>query len=348
MAMLATPSESELLARPKPRRRKSLVTPKMLVRLGLMALIVFFGYEAGRRLVGSNFHTVLPGRVYRGAQPTAGQIEALAREHGIRTIINLRGCGLPEEWYDEETRASQRLGLNQEDLSFSALRLPSAGELRRLVEVLDGAEYPVYLHCRRGADRTGMAAAMVLLLQTDKTYAESRSQLGLWYGHLSFGKTGVLDRFFDLYEDWLAKEKRSHDRATFRHWLLNEYQGGWCHATIEECKPLQAQARKGEPIGFRVRVRNQGTKEWPLRASALAGVHLGYQIWDGENLLAYGRAGLRDANVPAGTSIPLTLVVAPLPRAGRFRLLVDMVEEGHCWFYQAGSEPHEEELVVAD
>ena len=40
-----------------------------------------------------------------------------------------------------------------------------------------------------------------------------------------------------------------------------------------------------------------------------------------------------------------TLVV-PLPGPGRYRLIADVVEEGHCWFYQMGSEPWEEELVV--
>ena len=80
----------------------------------------------------------------------------------------------------------------------------------------------------RGADRTGMAGVIVMLLQSDATLADARQQLGLRYGHVAVGKTRVLDRFFDLYEDWLGKQGRSHDKAAFRHWLLEEYSGGWC------------------------------------------------------------------------------------------------------------------------
>ena len=69
---------------------------------------------------------------------------------------------------------------------------------------------------------------------------------------------------------------------------------------------------------------------------------------DGERLVAEGRAGLMDRRVAPGDSVAVTLVIAPLPRSGKFRLLVDMVEEQHCWFYQAGSEPYEEELVLGE
>jgi hypothetical protein len=41
-----------------------------------------------------------------------------------------------------------------------------------------------------------------------------------------------------------------------------------------------------------------------------------------------------------------TTLVLPRLTPGRYRVIIDMVEEGHCWFYQAGSEPWEEELVV--
>jgi hypothetical protein len=247
--------------------------------------------------------------------------------------------------------------LSQEDICFSAVRLPSSAELRRLVEVLDGAEYPVYLHCRRGADRTGMAAVILMLLQTDMKLAEARRQLGLWYGHVAIGNTHVLDQIFDLYEDWLGQHGRPHERALFRHWLLEEYNGGWCSAQFEEFTPLGhggdgsalSQApRSGEPLGFRVRVRNTGTKTWHMRAGSRSGVHLAYQVWDGASLLAEGRAGMVDRQVAPGTAVTITLVVKPLPRAGRFRFLVDMAEEQHCWFYQAGSEPHEEELVLGE
>ena len=47
-----------------------------------------------------------------------------------------------------------------------------------------------------------------------------------------------------------------------------------------------------------------------------------------------------------GESIELTLVVGALREPGRYRLVVDLIEEQHCWFFQGGSEPLEEEIVV--
>ncbi len=326
------------------------MAPKVRIfyRLALVTLLVFFSYEVGRRLVGWNFHTVLQGRVYRGAQPSQRYVEMLANDHGVRTIINLRGCGLPGDWYEQEAGAVQHLGMNLEDVSFSAMRLPSSLELRRLVEIMDRTEFPVFIHCRRGADRTGMASVILMLLQTDQTLPEARKELGLWYGHIALSKTGVLNRFFDLYEEWLARQLRAHDNATFRHWILDEYKGGWCSAQFEEFTPLATEPRRGEPIGYRVRVKNTGSGTWHFRTESLSGMHLGYQVYDGEHLVAEGRAGMCDQQVPSGDTITITLVIAPLPKAGYYRLLADMVEEQHCWFYQAGSEPHEEEFVLVE
>src|SRR5262249_12041484 len=154
-----------------------------------------FGIELCRVYFAGNFHTVLPGRIYRSAQPSADDVRRAVRDHGVCTIVNLRGCGQPFDWYMDECRAAQQMAIAQEDISFSANRIPSATELRRLVEVLDRAEYPLLFHCRRGADRTGMVSTIALLLQNDVTLAQARRQLGPRYGHVRLGKTAALDRF---------------------------------------------------------------------------------------------------------------------------------------------------------
>ena len=340
-AMLALPTLDEPPARPRPSFRAA----RWAV---LLLFLITLCWQLGPRLFGMNFHTVIPGRVYRGAQPTPRFLDELVKVHGVRTIINLRGCGLPFEWYLKESRKVQELGITLEDICFSALRLPSSLELRRLVEVLDRVEYPVYLHCRRGADRTGLAAVIVLLLQPGIELADAHKHLGLWYGHVSLGKTQVLDQFFALYEEWLAKHGYRHEPANFRRWLLDEYRGGWCSAEMEEFTPLQSATHKGKAMGWRVKVRNTGVRTWSMRANSQVGMHLAYQIWDGAVMLIEGRAGLFDKEVAPGESVEMTLVTPPLGVAGRFRLIAGMAEEDHCWFYQAGSEPHEEELWIRE
>src|SRR5262249_43827248 len=151
-----------------------------------------------------NFHTVVAGNAYRGAQPTADDLDTIIPRYHIQTVINLRGNCDPLDWYQEECRTAQKWGISQEDICLSSGRLPSTGEIRRLVEVLDCSAYPVFFHCRRGADRTGLACAIYLLLKSDATMADARRQLNVRYGHFAVARTGYLDSFFDLYSDWLA------------------------------------------------------------------------------------------------------------------------------------------------
>src|SRR5204863_5012641 len=98
----------------------------------------------------------------------------------IRTVINLRGTSQrtpKEEWYIGECRATHDANVSQEDITLSAKRLPAPAEVRRLIDVLDRTEYPILVHCQRGADRTGLVSTAAVLLHTDATLDQARRQL---------------------------------------------------------------------------------------------------------------------------------------------------------------------------
>jgi protein tyrosine phosphatase (PTP) superfamily phosphohydrolase (DUF442 family) len=311
-------------------------------------LLLGAGAEAGRVLFGNNIHTVIPGRVYRSAQLSPSSLKSLIRSHGIRTVVNLRGCCAPFPWFLEESRVTQERNIAQEDIAFSAGRLPSVPEIRRLVEVLDRTQYPILLHCRRGADRTGMASAVVTLLQTEAGLEEGRRQLGLRYGHLAVGRPAYLDQFLDLYEEWLRTNGLKHTRDHFRRWLLHDYCPGECRCEVKP-EHFPAKLRAGKPCALHVRVRNTGVKPWKFRPETNAGVHGRYVVWnENDQQVASARAGLFPAAVRPGQSIDLTLALPALGQPGRYRLWVDMVDEQHCWFFQVGSEPLEMELEVGE
>lgn len=59
-------------------------------RTVLAVAVVIGGYVGWLNLSG-NFNTVIAGEVYRSAQPTAAALSTYAKDHGIRSIINLRG-----------------------------------------------------------------------------------------------------------------------------------------------------------------------------------------------------------------------------------------------------------------
>jgi hypothetical protein len=320
-----------------------------LVCLPLLGVAAVVGWEAVRILFLDNWHVLLPRRVYRCAQLPGRCLEEACARHGIRTVLNLRGCCCPEPWYLAECRATHHAGLCQEDVGLSAGRLPSRTELRRLLEVLDHAEYPILLHCRRGADRTGMVSAIILLLQPEVSFAQARRQLGLRYGHVALGRAAYLDEFCDLYEGCLRDQGREHSPAVFRDWLLHRYRAGHCSCVFEQAPAVLGPIPPGQPQAVPVRLRNDSAAVWHFRPVDKAGVHLAFILYDADGKkVARGRAGLFEADVAPGQAIDLTVVLPGIGRPGVYRLFLDMQDEAQAWFYQMGSEPFECEVHVGE
>ncbi len=323
-----------------PRSRLSL--GRVLLRGCLTGLLLSFCLHTGYVLLGSNFHTVIPGRVYRSAQLSAPTLESFLREKHIRTVINLRGCCDGEVWYLDEGRVTLRNDVSMEDLGFSAGRLPSVITIRQLLEVIDNSEYPILFHCHKGADRTGMASAMALLLRTDTSLEEAREQLGWRFGHLPIGRTASIDRFFDLYQEWLTERGEVHSPAVFRRWLEREYCPGECRCRLEILdrteEPMHVSL--AQSIALRVRCHNTSIKPWHLRPGNNAGIHLNCVLSnDRYTRVAEGKAGLFEATVPPGHFIDLTVALPALAAPGSYELRLDMIDEQHAFFLQTGSEP---------
>jgi len=343
------PATQPSAERAAPARRRKLV---LLAALLFLALALA---EPLRVLVGTNVHAVIDGQIYRSAQPSGAWLSSFARGHGIRTVINLRGTCYPRDWYLDEAEAVQQLGISLEDVCLSAGRLPSPHELRQLALALRHAERPLLLHCRHGADRTGLAAAVALLLEQEISLEEAQRQLSLRFGHLAVGRVTVLNRFFEFYADWLKREARQHGPANFAHWLFHEYRGGHCQYAMEEVVKLSGAPRVGLPLAYRVRVRNTSDYPWRFKPGSTAGIHLGYFVWPtdldeavNDDRVEVARAALLDKVVEPGETFTANVVVKPFIKPGRYRLRIDMLEEGHCWFYQTGAEPYAEEFDVQE
>jgi len=98
-----------------------------------------------------NFHQV-DEHVYRGAQPDGSGFAALAKL-GIKTVIDLRG-------ENSEATVVQRSGMHYVRLPWSGFRAPAESQIQAVLSLLnDNSAWPVFVHCRRGADRTGTAIA---------------------------------------------------------------------------------------------------------------------------------------------------------------------------------------------
>jgi tyrosine-protein phosphatase SIW14 len=102
-----------------------------------------------------NFHAV-NARLYRGGQPRAGGLQRLAAL-GVKTVINLRD---DDARAAEEGREARSLGMRYFNVPLSRAHRPGAGRIEELFALIDAAEnQPVFVHCKRGSDRTGALVA---------------------------------------------------------------------------------------------------------------------------------------------------------------------------------------------
>jgi len=161
-----------------------------------------------------NFAKIGDG-VYRSNHPTEKRFRKYAAQ-GVRTIVNLRGESM-EPQYQLEKSLCDELGLNLINMPLKAVEAPPRDKALELLDIFDTAKRPMIIHCKSGADRTGMAAALFKLHSGQGTL-EARKQFSLRFIHIKNGRKGVLDRVLDAYE---------HDTCNkpmpVREWLEKHY-----------------------------------------------------------------------------------------------------------------------------
>jgi len=96
-------------------------------------------------------------QVYRGAQPTSEGFKALAGM-GVKTVIDLRLIG--EHSQAEEAGWVKSAGMNYVSIPLKGMSAPPEAEVAKILAMLnEPSAGPVFVHCRRGADRTGTIVA---------------------------------------------------------------------------------------------------------------------------------------------------------------------------------------------
>jgi protein tyrosine/serine phosphatase len=192
--------------------RGDMVTPAGRRNAWMDALFID---HAALRILWTNFHTVVPGILYRANHPTPGNLRRFTRKVHLKTLINLRGAtGNGSDALSRET--ALRLGLDFIDLPMRSHAAPKREQILQLAEIFRTMRRPALVHCKSGADRTGFAAAIFLLLEGNST-AQAKRQLALRYGHLRHAKAGILDQFLTL---WVAT---GEGRKPFLAWVAEDY-----------------------------------------------------------------------------------------------------------------------------
>jgi tyrosine-protein phosphatase SIW14 len=127
-----------------------------------------------------NFNLV-NDQILRGGQPTDDGFKKLA-DRGVKTVVDLR-------WVDEhdiphEKKVVEADGMRFVSIPMRGLSAPTLEQVSKVLSVLeDSNSWPVFVHCRRGSDRTGTVLACYRIahdhwkngdaLQEAKTYGMS-------------------------------------------------------------------------------------------------------------------------------------------------------------------------------
>jgi len=114
--------------------------------------------------------------VYRGKQPQKEDFAQLAKA-GIKTVLDLRG-GIYKPW---EQKVVEAAGMRYVRVGLSGVFPPTEKQIDKILAILeDSTQAPVFVHCRRGADRSGVVIACYRIVHdhwtNDQAMAEAREQ----------------------------------------------------------------------------------------------------------------------------------------------------------------------------
>ena len=124
-------------------------------RLPITLLVFGLPMLAGPAQGIRNFDQV-DAHVYRGAQPTVEGFHYLAKL-GVKTVIDLREPGQRSMAEEREVSA---MGMRYIGVPMTGLTPPTEDQIAKILGVLeDQTSGPVFVHCMRGADRTGAVIA---------------------------------------------------------------------------------------------------------------------------------------------------------------------------------------------
>ncbi len=174
-----------------------------IIYFSLLVIVAFANFAHAQKAVESkdlpNFHQVNTN-LYRGGQPTEAGVKELAGM-GVKTIINLRGAG--EDSKHEEIWA-QKSGIKIISVNLKNWFEPKTEDIERIIKDIDTPEYqPVFVHCRRGADRTGTVIAVYRITHDNWTAKQAIDEAKTFdFGWWQFW---MKDYIHDYYRDFTKK-----------------------------------------------------------------------------------------------------------------------------------------------
>lgn len=219
---------------PAPDRKRSRRRRRVAAVL-LLGAVAFAG-AFRRPLFDGNRGVVVPGEVFRAAQPT-GDVAGLIQSQRLASVLNLRGGGPADAWYVDEVEATREAGVDFYDLPMSATRRPSRRELLTLLDLFGRCKYPLLIHCKSGADRTGLAVGLYLMSRRGMPPDRAESAFTLSHAHIPLFGPERLHEPFREYAAWLSDRRLDHTPDRLVDWVRNVYRSDDPVAALDPIRP---------------------------------------------------------------------------------------------------------------
>ena len=185
---------------------------------GILIMVLIVARYVYVKEIG-NFHEVSKGMVYRSAQLDRDQLLEYMNKYGIKSILNLRGKKEDKQWYKDEMEVAGTKGVVIVSFRLSPEKIIPPSVIAEIIDLMKKAPKPILVHCKAGADRSGLVAAVWKLAVEKLPPKEAHKQLSLYYGHVPYlwSKTKAMDESFWNYVSYLRSQKQSEKDAQLRH-----------------------------------------------------------------------------------------------------------------------------------
>lgn len=128
-------------------------------------------------------------RLYRGGQPEGEGYDAL-KELGVNIVVNLRDSWRDKPRLDEQQQVESR-GMRYVAIPWSGHENADHAKIVEFLTLLrQNPDKKVYVHCRRGAERTGVMVATFRMTEHGWTAEQALEEMeafkfrGFWFRHL--------------------------------------------------------------------------------------------------------------------------------------------------------------------
>jgi tyrosine-protein phosphatase SIW14 len=144
--------------------------------------------------------------LYRGGQPTSDGFKTL-HAMGVGMVVNLRD---DRAEMATEQRQVESLGMKYIGIPWSASHKPSSAQVVEFLDLIRAnPNTKIYVHCRRGADRTGVMIAAYRIAVEHKSVAEAVSEMHRF--HYDWLFRPQLERYIESLPGLLQKDPQFAD-----------------------------------------------------------------------------------------------------------------------------------------